>query len=48
VVLSTPSGGGIIEPLIMMIPIFTALPATIPMITARIFLTIGFISVNLK
>ena len=36
-------GGGIIEPLIMMIPIFTALPRIKPEITAKIFWTVEFI-----
>jgi hypothetical protein len=42
VVTSAPSGGGITELLIRMIPIFTALPAMTPTITEAIFLTIGF------
>jgi hypothetical protein len=38
-----PSGGGMIDPLIAIIPIFTALPTTKPAITANTFLIIGFI-----
>ena len=45
VVTSAPSGGGMIEPLIIIIPMFTALPKTIPAMTAKIFLTIGLIFV---
>lgn len=39
---STPSGGGMIELLNMIIPMFTILPRTIPEITAKIFFAIGF------
>jgi hypothetical protein len=47
VVMSAPSGGGIIEPLIIMRAIFTTPPTTSPVIRARIFLAIGFIFVDL-
>ena len=43
VVTSAPSGGGITDPLIMMILIFTTLPITAPATTAKIFFKIGFI-----
>lgn len=47
VVISAPAGGGMIEPLIIIIPIFAMIPAIMPAITARMFLTIGFIFVFL-
>lgn len=43
VVTSAPSGGGIMEPLTMMNPIFTTLPKMAPTTTAKMFLKIGFI-----
>jgi hypothetical protein len=42
-VTSAPAGGGMTEPLTMIIPIFTALPAIRPVTTAIPFLSIGFI-----
>ena len=45
VVKSAPSGGGITDPLMVMIPIFTALPTTMPDITAKMFFKIGFMYV---
>jgi hypothetical protein len=41
VVKSAPSGGGIIEPLMLIIPILTILPRTIPPITANAFFAVG-------
>ncbi|MBK8346125.1 MAG: hypothetical protein IPL08_00320 [Saprospiraceae bacterium] len=43
VVTSVPSGGGMIDPLIMMIPMFTNPPITMPAVRATIFLTIGLV-----
>lgn len=43
VVASAPSGGGIIDPDIKMIPILTKPPIKIPKMTARIFLSVLFI-----
>lgn len=45
VVMSAPLGGGIIDPLIMMIPMFTKLPKSAPDMTAKIFLTAGLINI---
>ena len=41
-VTSAPEGGWIIDPLIMIIPILTALPRIIPATTDKIFLITGF------
>ena len=45
VVTSAPFGGGIMEPLTVIIAIFTILPSTIPIIIAKLFLII-FILLN--
>ncbi len=41
VVTSAPSGGGIMEPLTWIRPMFTMLPVTMPAITAKMFLRMG-------
>jgi hypothetical protein len=42
-VMSAPAGGGIIDPLIIIILMFITLPVTNPQIAARMFLKMGFI-----
>jgi hypothetical protein len=48
VVRSAPFGGGIIEPLKLMIPILTTEPSKMPEIMAKIILTVGCICLFLK
>jgi hypothetical protein len=48
VVTSAPCGGGITELLIKIIDIFATLPTKRPMITASVFLKIGFINFILE